>query len=83
MLRSTEVTDHAPLAEFVFSVFSALLGPTVITCYASVYGVVEFQVFSTCKGGLRILRSIPDSQDMFFGAPYLTVTCSWRRLRST
>ena len=27
------------------SVYSTLLGPTVDTCYASVYGVVEFQVF--------------------------------------
>ena len=27
------------------SVFSKLLGPTVDTCYASVYGVAEFQVF--------------------------------------
>ena len=24
-----------------------------------------------------------DSRDMFFGPSYLTVTCSWRRLRST
>ena len=46
------------------------------TCYASVYGVVVFQVFLR-EGGLRFLRSILDSQ------VYLPVTCSLRRLRST
>ena len=60
------------LLSFV-SVYSTLLGSTVDTNFASVYG--EFHVF--LRGGLRILRSILDSQ------VYPPVACSWRRLWST
>ena len=62
----------------IASVYECLfLFPKTAQCLSSVVPVMrqsmEFSSFSTC--GLRILRSILDSQDMFCGPLYLTVTC--------
>ena len=59
----------------IVSVFSAELGSTADTCNASVYGAEVFHIF-------HVKRWITDPE-VTFSSLYLTVTCSFRRLRST